>query len=67
MRQFEPGSLIGGEFKVVRVFGGSGVSGMGVVYLVENRELCRPIVLKTFQIGSYQKLVPGSMQEHTRT
>ena len=49
MRQYEPGSLIGGEFKVVKIFGGSGVSGMGVVYLVENRELPRPIVLKTFQ------------------
>lgn len=49
MRQYKPGDQIGGEYTVLNVFGGEGQSGMGVVYLVHNPELPRPIILKTFQ------------------
>lgn len=49
MHQYKPGDRIGGEYAVLKVFGGDTQSGMGVVYLVRNRELPRPIVLKTFQ------------------
>ncbi len=49
MQQYKPGDRIGGEYTVLKVFGGENQSGMGVVYLVQNREIPRPIVLKTFQ------------------
>lgn len=49
MEQYKPGDRIGGEFTVLNVFGGEKHSGMGVVYLVQNREIPKPIVLKTFQ------------------
>ena len=49
MRQLNPGDRIGGDFKVLKVFGGIDRSGMGVVYLVETRDGHIPIVLKTFQ------------------
>lgn len=49
MQQYKPGDRIGGEYTVLKVFGGRDQSGMGVVYLVQNREIPRPIVLKTFQ------------------
>jgi serine/threonine protein kinase/thioredoxin-like negative regulator of GroEL len=49
MQQYKPGDRIGGEYTVLKVFGGEKQSGMGVVYLVQNREIPRPIVLKTFQ------------------
>lgn len=49
MTQYKIGDQIGGEFTVLKVFGGENQSGMGVVYLVQNREIPRPIVLKTFQ------------------
>jgi len=49
MQQYKPGDRIGGEYAVLKVFGGEKQSGMGVVYLVQNRELPKPIVLKTFQ------------------
>lgn len=49
MEQFKPGDRIGGEYSVLKVFGGENRSGMGVVYLVKHRELAGPIVLKTFQ------------------
>ena len=49
MRQYKVGDQIGGEFTVLGIFGGENQSGMGVVYLVDNRELPRPIVLKTYQ------------------
>jgi len=49
MQQYKLGDRIGGEYPVLKVFGGETQSGMGVVYLVRNRELPRPIVLKTFQ------------------
>jgi serine/threonine protein kinase len=49
MQQYKPGDAIGGEFTVLEVFGGEKRSGMGVVYLVQNREIPIPIVLKSFQ------------------
>ena len=49
MSDLKPGDYIGGEYRVLRVFGGEGKSGMGVVYLVEGRTTERPFVLKTFQ------------------
>lgn len=49
MQQYKPGDRIGGEYAVLKVFGGENESGMGVVYLVHNREVPKPIVLKTFQ------------------
>lgn len=49
MQQYKPGDRIGGEYTVLNVFGGEKQSGMGVVYLVQNREIPRPVVLKTFQ------------------
>lgn len=45
------GDFIAGEYRVRRVFGGEGKSGMGVVYLVEARTPEEPFVLKTFQSG----------------
>lgn len=48
-QQYKPGDQIGGEFTVLKVFGGEKQSGMGVVYLVQNREIPRPVVLKTTQ------------------
>ena len=47
-KQFRTGDYIGGEYLVKRVFGGEGASGMGVVYLVENRSFYEPFVLKTY-------------------
>lgn len=47
--QYEVGDRIGGELSVIDVFGGAGKSGMGVVYLVKDRETSFPYVLKTFQ------------------
>lgn len=49
IQQYKPGDRIGGEYTVLKVFGGENQSGMGVVYLVQNREIPKPIVLKTFQ------------------
>jgi serine/threonine protein kinase len=49
MQQYKPGDRIGGEYTVLKVFGGEKQSGMGVVYLVQNREIPKPVVLKTFQ------------------
>lgn len=48
-QQFRPGDYIGGEYLIKKVFGGEGASGMGVVYLVENRSFYEPFVLKTYQ------------------
>ena len=49
MQQYKPGDRIGGEYTVLKVFGGEKQSGMGVVYLVQNPEIPKPVVLKTFQ------------------
>ena len=48
-KQYKVGDKIGGELSVINIFGGEGKSGMGVVYLVEDRETSFPYVLKTFQ------------------
>lgn len=48
-KQYKVGDKIGGELSVVKVFGGEGESGMGIIYLVEDRETPFPYVLKTFQ------------------
>jgi serine/threonine protein kinase len=52
MGQYNPGDQIDGEYNVLKVFGGVGRSGMGVVYLVEHRDAPFPIVLKTYQGGA---------------
>ncbi|WPR70491.1 protein kinase [Flavobacterium sp. NG2] len=49
IRPLKIGDTIVGEFKVHNIFGGEGKSGMGVVYLVTNRNYPTPFVLKTFQ------------------
>jgi tetratricopeptide (TPR) repeat protein len=49
MSDLKPGDYVAGEYRVRRVFGGQGKSGMGVVYLVEGRTSETPFVLKTFQ------------------
>ncbi len=51
-RNLKKGELIAGEYEIVEVFGGAGKTGMGVVYLVKNREIPYPIVLKTYQDNS---------------
>lgn len=48
-KQYAEGDLIGGEHRVLAVFGGKGKSGQGVVYLVEHPDAPDPFVLKTFQ------------------
>lgn len=48
-KQYNIGDNIGGELSVIDIFGGETKSGMGVVYLVEDRETSFPYVLKTFQ------------------
>lgn len=52
MGQYKPGDQIDGEYSVLKVFGGVGRSGMGVVYLVEHRDAPFPFVLKTYQGGA---------------
>src|SRR5437016_5247339 len=47
--QLRPGDYVAGEYRVLKVFGGEGKSGMGVVYLVEHRSFYEPFVLKTYQ------------------
>lgn len=49
MKQYVEGEKIGGEFTVLKVFGGALKSGMGVVYLVADRTAPFPYVLKTLQ------------------
>ena len=48
-RQYKPGDWIAGEYHVLDIFGGTGRSGQGVVYLVEEREAPEPFVSKTIQ------------------
>lgn len=48
-RQLKIGETIVGEFKIRNIFGGEGKSGMGVVYLVSNRNYPNPFVLKHFR------------------
>ena len=49
MQQFKLGERIGGEYAVLKIFGGENQSGMGVVYLVRDEEDKSLFVLKTFQ------------------
>jgi eukaryotic-like serine/threonine-protein kinase len=49
MSDLKPGDYIAGEYRIRRVFGGEGRSGMGIVFLVEGRSSEEPFVLKTFQ------------------
>lgn len=37
-REYAVGDLIAGSFRVLRIFGRAGASGMGVVYLVDERD-----------------------------
>lgn len=48
-RPFKLGDILVGKFKILDIFGGEGKSGMGVVYLVTERNFQIPFVLKTFQ------------------
>jgi serine/threonine protein kinase len=50
--QLRPGDYVAGEYRVLKVFGGEGQSGMGVVYLVEHRTFYQPFVLKTYQAST---------------
>jgi serine/threonine protein kinase/Tfp pilus assembly protein PilF len=54
MADLKPGDWINGEYRIRRIFGGEGKSGMGVVYLVEGKTSEEPFVLKTFQHGEQQ-------------
>ena len=49
MSDLKPGDFIAGEYHIQRVFGGQGKSGMGVVYLVQDRDAPWPFILKTYQ------------------
>lgn len=55
-RPLKIGDTIVGEFKIHNIFGGEGKSGMGVVYLVTNRNYPNPFVLKTFQKAELNSL-----------
>ena len=50
-RDYSVGDMIAGTYRVLRVFGGAGASGMGVVYLVDEREYPEPFVMKACQRG----------------
>ena len=50
MRQFKAGEFIDGEYLVRAVLGGEDRSGMGVVYVVEEKTTREPFILKTYQI-----------------
>lgn len=61
--QLRPGDYVGGEYRILKVFGGEGVSGMGVVYLVENRSFYEPFVLKTYQTSELADHKPRFLKE----
>ena len=61
--QLRPGDYIAGEYRVLNVFGGKDRSGMGIVYLVENRSFCEPFVLKTFQSNALGDMKPRFIKE----
>lgn len=48
-KQYCVGEKLEGEYTVLKVFGGENKSGMGVVYLVHDREAPFPYILKTYQ------------------
>jgi serine/threonine protein kinase len=62
-QQLKPGDYIGGEYRILKVFGGEGLSGMGVVYLVENRSFYKPFVLKTYQASELGNNKPRFLRE----
>ncbi|MFX1446160.1 MAG: tetratricopeptide repeat protein [Promethearchaeota archaeon] len=49
LSEIKIGDRIGGRFDVLRIFGGKGKSGMGIVYVCHNREFNEIVALKTFQ------------------
>ena len=64
MSDYKLGDWIGGEYRIRRIFGGEGQSGMGVVYLVEGRSSEEPFVLKTFQnVGNNDQSLARFKQE----
>lgn len=48
-KQYCVGEKLAGEHTVLKVFGGENKSGMGVVYLVHDRDAPWPYILKTYQ------------------
>lgn len=50
-RDYAVGDSIAGSYRVLRIFGGAGASGMGVVYLVNERDEPEPFVMKACQGG----------------
>lgn len=63
-KQLEEGDYVGGEYRILKVFGGAGgKSGMGVVYLVENRSFYEPFVLKTYQSSDLGDKKPRFIKE----
>jgi len=52
IRQYSVGDKLAGEHTVLKVFGGENKSGMGVVYLVQDRDAPWPYILKTYQFKS---------------
>jgi serine/threonine protein kinase len=46
---WQVGDRIGESYVVLRILGGPGRSGMGIVYVCYDHELHRPLALKTFQ------------------
>lgn len=48
-KQYCVGEKLAGEHTVLKVFGGENKSGMGVVYLVNDRDAPWPYILKTYQ------------------
>ena len=67
MIDLKPGDWIAGEYRVRRIFGGTGKSGMGVVYLVEGRSSEEPFVLKTFQAGPKGSEFSGRFEKEAMT
>lgn len=51
---YKIGDRISGDYLVKDIFGGENKSGMGVVYLVENRKFKFPFVIKTYQQANEQ-------------
>jgi|CXWL01.1.fsa_nt_gi serine/threonine protein kinase len=63
MRQFKIGEFIEGEYLVRAVLGGEHRSGMGVVYVVEEKTTREPFVLKTYQIKTGQAAAKAFLKE----
>jgi serine/threonine protein kinase len=63
MAELKLGDWIDGEYRIRRVIGGRGKSGMGIVYLVEGRTSEAPFILKTFQHGKEQAGVDARFRQ----